>query len=269
VPAPDRRAPLSYPCHPHRTPPRATQYSAASPGLFFRLWPLPRTPCPPENCAAGPGVAPPLRSSAPCDPARVLQPASPRTHPHLQPARGAGSLGPAGGQPESGARGGGLRSCGELGGRSGPGGAGRAPPRPRTREFASPRPRGASRPPAAARRTPGAAEAGPGGRRCERRVSLPPPPPTSLSTSPHSLLLSALRPPRTPPPRSFFCAPSAPGAREAGGAARSRQPSALAHRPLGAAPHGRFCRCCRRVGGSPAWPDWAGSAARPGGPGRS
>lgn len=84
---------------------------------------------------------------------------------------------------------------------------------------------------------------------------LPPSPPLSPpSSSPPS------------PPRSFFCSPSAPGAREAGGAAWSRQPSALAHRPLGAAPRCRSRRRRRRVGRSLAWPGRARSGARPGGP---
>lgn len=155
-----------------------------------------------------------------------------RLRPAPQPALGWGLRGPARVQPESGVRGGGLRSCKELGGRSGPGGAGRSQPRPRTLEFPSPRPRGAPRPPAAAGRTPRAAEAGPGGRRCERRVSLLPPPPASLSTSLPSLLLSAL-----PAPLLFLlpeCARRARGRR--GGleqaAQRARPPPARRSSPL-------------------------------------
>lgn len=40
---------------PHRTPLRETPSAAASPSPFLTLWLLPRTPCPPGNCAAGRG----------------------------------------------------------------------------------------------------------------------------------------------------------------------------------------------------------------------
>lgn len=168
--------PLRPACDPafRREPVLLPQISAFSPG-----------PSPQENRLVGAEGTPPLGSAAP-DPARprgglgARRPlvaaapkcGAPRPAPGLPPAPPTPTparVAPARGQPESRARGGGLRSCKELSGRSGPGGAGRAPPRPRTLEFASPRPRGASRPAALPPRPaglPGAAEAGPGGRRC-------------------------------------------------------------------------------------------------------
>lgn len=121
----------------------------------------PRQPWPGERCEQprSGALAGPTRRPRPGSVPRLLPP--PRTSPPRKAARrvrGASPLGAAalGAPPDlarPGAergRGGGLRSCGEVGGRSGPGRAGRAPPRPRTPESPEPRPRGApapSRPP--------------------------------------------------------------------------------------------------------------------------
>lgn len=133
------------------------------------------------------------------------------------------------GPPRSRAGGGGLQSCKELSGCSGPGRARLEPRRPRTPELASLRPPGASRPPAAARRTPRGRRGG-AGQPPRQEARLAPSSRACLLPSAPSRLLPAFLPP-PPPPGSFFpCSPSEPGAREAGGAARGGA-SSLARSP--------------------------------------
>lgn len=171
------------------------------------------------------------------------------------------------GPPESRARGGGLRSCKELSGRSGPDRARHEPWRPRTLEFASLRPRGASRPPAAARRTPRGRRGG-AGQLPRQEARLAPSSRACLLPSAPSRLLSALPSPPTPllPPPP---APQVSRARERQEGRRAAEQAAQRARPPPARRSSPRPLQSPPPPPPPGWPGRARCAARPGGPRRS